>query len=140
MTEPGEAASKTAAAETPTAVGNPQLAAILALLVPGVGHFYLGRRLRGVAFALLVLASLVIGVGLDGNLYRPVKDQPLTLLATLGSMGMGVPYFALRFGRGYTGTPTAPGYEYGTAFLLTAGLMNLLLVLDAWDIAVGKKD
>lgn len=133
-------ASKAAPAASSETVGNPQLASILAFLVPGLGHFYLGRRLRGAAFLALVLAALLIGVSLQGNLFRPEHGQPLTYLATLGSMGMGLPYFALRFASDYTGTPTAPGYEYGTAFLLTAGLMNLLLVLDAWDIATGKKD
>lgn len=133
-------AVKVAPADRREAIGNPQLASILGLLVPGLGHFYLGRRLRGVAFAVLVFAALGIGVALEGNLFRPIGGQPLTYLATLGSMGMGIPYFVLRFARDYTGSPTAAGYEYGTAFLLTAGLMNLLLVLDAWDIAVGKKD
>ena len=85
-------------------------------------------------------ASLALGVALHGNLYRPLPGQPLTYLATLGSMGMGLPYFLLRYLAGYTGEVIAPGYEYGTAFILTAGLMNLLLVLDAWDIALGKKD
>ncbi len=133
-------ASKTAPAASGVATGNPQLAAILALLVPGLGHFYLGRRARGAAFLVLVAAALAVGVFLQGNLFRPEAGQPLTYLATLGSMGMGLPYFALRFLGGYSGSPTAPGFEYGTAFLLTAGLMNLLLMLDAWDIATGKKD
>ena len=132
--------SNTAPATSGEAVGNPQLACVLALLFPGLGHFYLGKRLRAVAFLVIVAASLVTGVWLQGNLFRPESGQPLTFLATLGSMGMGIPYFVLRFVRDYTGTPTAPGYEYGTAFLLTAGLMNLLLMLDAWDIATGKKD
>lgn len=139
MTEASTDSNKTPAASGEP-IGNPQLAAILALLVPGAGHFYLGKRLRAVAFSILVFASLGIGVWLEGNLFRPVGGQPLTYLATLGSMGMGIPYFVLRFARDYAGSPTAPGFEYGTAFLLTAGLMNLLLVLDAWDIATGKKD
>jgi hypothetical protein len=54
-------------------------------------------------------------------------------------MGMGLAYFVLRFLVGYEGDLVAAGYEYGTAFLLTAGLMNWLLVLDCWDIAVGRK-
>ena len=58
----------------------------------------------------------------------------------LGSMGMGVPYFVLRFVMHYAGDITSAGFEYGTAFLLSAGLMNLLLVLDAWDIATGRKE
>jgi hypothetical protein len=55
-------------------------------------------------------------------------------------MGMGFPYFLLRYGLHYQGNMVGPGYEYGTAFLLTAGLMNLLLVLDCWDIVRGKKE
>ena len=78
--------------------------------------------------------------GLQGNLYVPVKDHPLTYLATLGCMGMGIPYFVLLYPMHYMGDLTAPGFDYGTAFLLSAGLMNLLLVLDAWDVASGRKD
>ena len=62
------------------------------------------------------------------------------LWATLGCMGMGAPYFVLRYLLDYHGEVAAAGFEYGTAFVLTAGLMNLLLVLDAWDIALGKKE
>ena len=132
------------AAESPV-VGEAELPRIfgtlaVAWLVPGAGHFLLGRRGRGVAFFLLVLAAVVTGFLLNGNLYRVLPDQPLTILATLGSMGMGAPYFFLRFYLGYQGDLTSVGYEYGTAFLLTAGLMNLLLVMDAWDIARGRKE
>jgi hypothetical protein len=113
---------------------------LAAWLVPGAGHFLLGRRGRGLSFFLLVLTAVVTGVLLTGNLYRVLPDQPLTILATLGSMGMGTPYFLLRFYLGYQGDLTSVGYEYGTAFLLTAGLMNLLLIMDAWDIARGRKE
>lgn len=132
-------------AETPPppvarpAVGNPFVAGIFAWLIPGLGHIYLKRWQRGVAFLVLIVAALWVGCTLQGNLYRPVANQPLSVLATLGAMGVGAPYFILRSG-GYAGDIVAPGYEYGTAFLLTAGLMNLLLVLDAWDISRGKKD
>jgi hypothetical protein len=120
--------------------GNPVIAMLSAWLVPGLGHVYLKRRLRGLLFFVLVMASLLIGYRLHGNLYQVIPGQPLTILATLGSMGMGFPYFLLRYGLHYQGAIKGPGYEYGTAFLLTAGLMNLLLVLDAWDIARGKKE
>ena len=120
--------------------GNPVVAVFSAWLVPGLGHIYLKRRLRGLAFAVLVIVSVLIGCRLEGNLYQPVPKQPLTYLATLGSMGMGFPYFLLRYGLHYQGNVMGAGYEYGTAFLLTAGLMNLLLVLDAWDIVRGKKE
>lgn len=117
-------------------------AALLSIswLVPGLGHVALRRPARGAVFFTLVAASALLGVWLDGHLFTPAGGQPLTMLGTLASMGMGVGYFLLRFGLGYAGDPQAPGYEYGTAFLLTAGLMNILLILDAWDIARGLKD
>lgn len=124
----------------PVQRGSAAVAVLSAWLLPGLGHIYLKRRLRGFAFLLLVAASILIGCKLEGNLYAPVPGQPLTYLATLGSMGMGFPYFLLRYGLSYQGDIRGAAYEYGTAFLLTAGLMNWLLVLDAWDIVRGKKE
>jgi hypothetical protein len=120
--------------------GNAAVAMLSAWLVPGLGHIYLKRPLRGFAFFLLVVASVLIGCRLEGNLYQAVPGQPLTLLATFASMGMGFLYFLLRYALHYQGNIMGAGYEYGTAFLLTGGLMNLLLVLDAWDIVRGKKE
>jgi hypothetical protein len=62
------------------------------------------------------------------------------LLGTLGCVGLGVPYFVLRFLVDYQGDLVAQGYEYGAAFILTGALMNVLLILDAWDIARGVKE
>jgi len=120
--------------------GNPVVATLSAWLVPGLGHVYLKRRLRGLAFAGLIVVAIMVGCKLEGNLYTPIPGQPLTYLATLGSMGMGFPYFLLRYWLHYQGNIRGAGFEYGTAFLLTAGLMNWLLVLDAWDIVRGKKE
>jgi hypothetical protein len=120
-------------------VGQPYIAALLAWLVPGAGHAYLGRRGRGAAFFSIVVAAIVAGWWLDGQIYRFVAGQPLSYLGTLAEAGSGLAYFVLRFLLGYEGDPGAAGFEYGKAFLITAGLMNLLLVLDAWDIAHGKK-
>jgi hypothetical protein len=120
-------------------VRNPYAATLLAWLVPGAGHFYLGRRGRAAAFLVVVAVSVAVGLALEGRLYSAVRGQPLTLLATVAEVGLGVGYAVLRFVLGYQGDLGAPGSEYGTAYLLTAALMNLLLVLDAWDIAKGKK-
>ncbi|HVR28272.1 MAG TPA: DUF6677 family protein [Thermoanaerobaculia bacterium] len=114
------------------------LAVVLAWLVPGAGHVFLGRRARGIAFFGIVLATLALGCSLDGELYRNL-GQPLQTLATLACAGMGLPYFLL-LALGYTGDIDAASYEYGKAFVLTAGLMNVMLLLDAWDIARGEKE
>lgn len=120
-------------------VGNPYVAAVLAWLVPGAGHVYLGRRGRGAAFFSIVVAAILAGWQMDGEIYRFVPGQPLSYLGALAEIGFGVAYFVLRFLLGFEGDPGAAGFEYGKAFLITAGLMNLLLVLDAWDISHGKK-
>lgn len=122
------------------APGRAWIAAASAWLVPGLGHLIVGRRARALLYAALVLVTMAIGLALHGNLYRVLPDQPLTLLGTFASMGTGLIYFVLRFLAGYHGEPVAASYEYGTAFVITAGLMNLLLVLDAWDIACGRKE
>ena len=91
-------------------------------------------------FLALSTISLLIGWSLNGNLYRIVPDQPLTVLATLGSMGVGALYFVLRFFMGYQGEVTSPSFEVGSAFILTAGLMNLLVMIDVWHLVKGRKD
>ena len=114
-------------------------AAVLAWLIPGAGHLYLGKWGRAAIFFGLVLVSMALGLLLEGKLFVVVSEQPLSRLGTLASMGMGPLYFVLRYGVEYQGDIHAATYEYGGAFLLTAGLMNLLLVLDAWDISRGFK-
>jgi hypothetical protein len=116
------------------------LCAVLAWLVPGAGHLYLRRWGRGALFLVVVLLSLAVGLGLEGKLWELVRGQPLSYLGTFACAALGAPYLALRFGVGYHGEIESQGYEYGAAFILTAGLMNLLLILDAWDIARGLKE
>ena len=134
-----EAGAEAEAAPAAAPRGNRYLAALLAWLVPGLGHVYLGRWLRGLTFCALVASAALVGVTLDGKLWRPEAGRPLSYLATPGAMGLGAGYFVLRTGMGYRGDVTAAGHEYGSAFLLTAGLMNVLLVLDAWDLSRGRK-
>lgn len=124
----------------PVPLGPTLTALALTLILPGAGHVRLGRVGRGVVFFLLVLTAVGLGLLLEGKLYRPLPGQPLTWLGTVGSLGLGALYFVLRFGFGWEGAVDAAGYEYGTAFLLTAGLMNLLLLLDVWDLARTGKE
>ena len=116
------------------------LVAVAAWLAPGSGHFILGKRRRAFVVAGVVLFSFLFGCWLKGHLYVVVPEQPLSRLATLSSMGAGAPYFIARYLVQYSGDMVAATYEYGKAFLLTSGLLNLLAVLDAWDIASGSKD
>lgn len=117
------------------------VAMILAFLVPGAGHFFLGYRRRAAAFFAIVLSMFLVGLAVDGNLYTFAESRQalLRILASIGSMGSGILYFVAR-AFGPHGDVTSMTYEYGTTFTLTAGLMNLLLVLDCYDIAGGRKE
>jgi hypothetical protein len=126
--------------DAPEGRGRAFAAAALAWLFPGLGHFYLRRRATAVLFAVIVAASFALGLSFEGRLYTVEDGQPLTILATFAVYGAGLLNIAARlFSSNPGGTVLAPTYEYGCAFLLTAGLMNLLLMLDVWDIAIGRK-
>jgi hypothetical protein len=80
-----------------------------------------------------------IGLGLDGRLFPFDFSQPLVGLAALANLAVGVPYLvasALKLGPGVV---TAAAFEYGNAFLIVAGLLNMLVALDAYDVRLGRK-
>lgn len=132
--------SATAEAAAQTAGRHPAVAIALAWIFPGLGHFYLGRRRTALLYALIVTATFLLGLSFEGRLYTIDRSQPLSILATFAVSGSGILNLAARFlSDNPSGTILAPTYEYGCAYLLTAGLMNLLLMLDVWDIAKGKK-
>jgi hypothetical protein len=116
------------------------VAMLLAYLLPGAGHFFLGRRGRAAAFFAIVVTLFVLGLWLNAVLYTLANSnrEIIGILAAIGSMGSGALYL---FGRmlGPAGDFRSLTFEYGRMFTLTAGVMNLLLVIDCYDIAVGRK-
>ncbi|HXE74349.1 MAG TPA: DUF6677 family protein [Candidatus Xenobia bacterium] len=123
------------------------LLGLLGWLVPGLGHLVLRKYDRAIVFFVSVTAMAGLGLGMGAKLYGPVIDRSqgafVTLLHTLGFIGdLGVVlYYTLAklAGMGEHYLPRASG-DYGTVFFLCAGLLNLLTALDAYDIAVGKKE
>ena len=113
--------------------------AVSAWLLPGLGHLMLGKRGRGLACFGVVMGLFLFGLYLQGQLFQIQGADPLTFLAGIAEMGVGLPYFVAKLMRLGTGEVTAVTYEYGYTLLIVAGLMNALVVLDAYDIAVGRK-
>ncbi len=113
---------------------------IAAWLVPGLGHLLLRRRLRAAVFAAVIVVAFAVGLALDGELIMPKSGDPLSLLAFIAILGNGALFFAARLLGLGEGVVTSPAFEYGKTFLLTAGMMNLLLLLDVHDIVSGRKD
>jgi uncharacterized protein DUF6677 len=137
---PPPAVARPAAARESRPGPPPIVCAAVAWIFPGLGHLLVKRRGTALLYAIIVTATFLLGLSFEGRLYSPEPGQPLTILATFAVYGAGLLNIAARyFSPNPNGTILSVTYEYGCAFLLTAGLMNLLLMLDAYDIAAGRK-
>ena len=119
--------------------GRLALVAGLAWLIPGAGHLLQGRRQKGLVFLVALPLMFAVGLWLEGRLFPLEVSDPLVFLGGIANRGIGLPYFIARLMDAGVGTVTAASYEYGNTFLMTAGLLNFLVALDAFDIAKGRK-
>jgi hypothetical protein len=112
---------------------------LVSWLVPGAGHFWLGRTQKGAVFVILLPLMFVLGLTLSGRIFPFEFSQPLVALAAFADLGIGLPYF-LAWALGYgAGTVVDATYEYGNTYLIVAGLLNMLVMIDAYDVALGRK-
>jgi hypothetical protein len=129
-------------------------------LLPGAGHLLVGRRRRGLFFAVLLWSAFAFGMAHDARLALRDSKQPLLSgLQVVANLGMGpVDLVARKFVYGSVVYSMSGGKDpvtvietfrarersglsiYGTAYVWTAGLMNLLLLFDIWDIGRGRRD
>jgi len=126
-----------------TAAGTQPRSVILlcaaAWAIPGAAHLWLRQRLKGLVFLITLPLMFAIGIALQGRLFPFEPGEPLVTLAFLAELGIGLPYFiaeALKLGAGQV---TAVAFEYANTFLIVSGLLNVLVVLDARDVALGRK-
>jgi hypothetical protein len=112
---------------------------LVAWAVPGAGHLWLGRRQKGLIFLVTLTAMFAFGLWLEGRLFPFDPDQPLVTLMALADLGVGAPYLLARAAGAGEGRVVAITYEYGNTFMIVAGLLNLLVVFDAFDVAQGRK-
>jgi len=128
-----------ATAAEQTQSGGLVLLCLASWAIPGAGHLWLGRRSKGLIFLAALPLMFIVGLALKGRLFPFDLSEPLVALAAVAHVGIGLPYFAAN-ALGYgAGDVRAITYEYGNAFLVVAGLLNLLVVIDAYDVAVGRK-
>jgi hypothetical protein len=127
-----------ASASVRTQSPNHLLICAAAWAVPGLGHLWLGRR-KGLIFLVVLMAMFGFGLLLHGRIFSIDFSEPFVALMALANMGVGLPYFIAR-GMGYgAGNVIAVTYEYGNTFLIVSGLLNALVVIDAFDISMGRK-
>ena len=127
---------------TPSTVApqvNPALVGILAWLLPGAGHLLMGQVRKALTFLAVLLAMFAIGLAFGGRLFPFQMSEPLVFLAALAEWTVAVPrVIAAMAGLG-AGNVVAVTYEYGNTFLIVSGLLNALVLLDAVDLASGRK-
>ena len=112
---------------------------VLGWIIPGLGHVSQKKYARGAVFFVSIFAMTGLGLIMGGKVYPFQTENPLTILAFFADIGNGLFYVLSRFlaiGPGFLERMT---FEFGTAYIAGAGLLNFLVALDAYDIAVGKK-
>jgi hypothetical protein len=124
---------------------SPILLIPLAWFIPGSGHFLVGRKGRAAIVFATVLVTFLIGTALRGPLFHPVDNgdvlsRLIQFGGYLGDLSSGLFYFLATF-MGY-GPPEVAGYspDYGSKFIVAAGLLNILAVVDAYEICTRQKD
>ena len=124
---------------------SPILTVLLGWLVPGSGHFFLNRRGRAAIVFCTVLVTFVIGLSMRGPMFQPsstgdVLSRLIQFAGFIGDMAAGLAYFVSVW-LGYW-PPDAPTHmaDYGAKFLVAAGLLNILAMVDAYEIATRQKD
>ena len=112
---------------------------VAAWLIPGCGHLMLGRKWRALILFVSILSMFLLGLGMNGELFSIHSGSYLEQLGFFGEMSVGVAMpTALFFGYA-GGNPFFASADYGTAFLVAAGMLNVLTIFDAYDIARGRK-
>lgn len=115
------------------------LAPAVGWLIPGAGHLIQKRWIRGVLLMASIGTMFVLGLLMQGHVYQPNGGDILDMLGFVGDVGAGGLYIltqAMNWGQGAISHATA---DYGTKYLIVAGLLNFISAADAYHIAVGKK-
>jgi hypothetical protein len=107
-------------------------------LVPGAGHFLLGKWIRGALLAVAIFTMFLLGLAMQGKLYTGAQDI-LELLGVAGDLGSGILYLISR-SMGWGGQPIQTTVaDYGTKFIVVAGLLNIIAAVDAHNLRTGRK-
>jgi len=133
----------TSQAETPAYPAVSQAMAVTALilgwLIPGAGHFLLKRWGRGALLAVSVFAMFILGVLMQGKVYAFNTGDILDILGFVGDIGAGAFYIVTRAMDWGQGAIQIAAADYGTKYIIVAGLLNVICAVDAYSIAQGKK-
>ncbi len=113
---------------------------ILGWFIPGLGHAAIKKFKRALFFFVAITSMATLGLIMGGRVYSFQTENPLTILAFFSDIGTGSLFLLTKIFSFGIGNLKNISFEFGTAFLAGAGLLNYLVALDAYDIAAGKKN
>jgi hypothetical protein len=115
------------------------IAPAIGWLIPGAGHLIQRRWIRGLLLLISITALFVLGLMMQGHIYKANGGDILDMLGFIGDLGAGGMYIVTLAMNGGQGAIAFAIADYGTKFMIVAGLLNLIAVADAYHIAIGKK-
>ena len=117
----------------------PALALLAGWLIPGAGHLVVGKPIRAALLFVSVIGMAITGFHLQGKIYVPNTGDILDILGFVGQLGMGILYVLARAFSWGAASSVNTLADYGTKFLVVAGLLNFISAVDAHSLASGRK-
>ncbi|MGA2371398.1 MAG: DUF6677 family protein [Candidatus Korobacteraceae bacterium] len=115
------------------------IAPLVGWLLPGLGHFIQRRWIRGLLLMAAIFTMFFAGLAMQGRVYSFNTGDLLDILGFIGDIGVGALYFVARMMDWGIGNIHRAVADYGTKYIVVAGLLNIIAAVDAHHIAIGKK-
>ena len=138
MANSSTAKTKAAEAAQPASMMS-VIAPAVGWLIPGAGHIIQRRWIRGLLLLVSIVSLFVLGLMMQGHIYKANGGDILDILGFIGDLGAGGMYIVTLAMNGGQGAIAFAVADYGTKFMIVAGLLNFIAVADAYHIAIGKK-
>ena len=132
-------ASKAQTPTPPKPQGFVYSALILGWLVPGAGHLLTRHWIRALVLFVAITAMFSLGLAMQAKVYVPNTSDPLDILGFAGDLGAGALYFIARIFSLGQSTVQLVTADYGTKFVVVAGLLNFVAAVDAHNLRIGRK-
>jgi len=139
MANSSEDKKKAPAPPSPPLTTMSVMAPAIGWLIPGAGHIIQKRWIRGGLLLVSIALMFLLGVMMDGHVYKPNGGDILDILGFVGDLGAGALYIVVRVLGVGDGASAHVSADYGKVFIIVAGLLNFISVADAYHIATGKK-
>jgi hypothetical protein len=114
-------------------------ACVAGAFVPGLGHALFHKWDRALVFFASISIMFVLGIQMHGRLFNPDFGNFFAALKFMADAGLGLLYWIPWLQGMGLGDPTAYTYDYANIFIYVAGLLNMLVIIDVFDIALGRK-